>query len=99
MLFHQGTQTIETERLILRPFSHADNDDMLTYWVSDPKIQSLYSEPTYNTTEEVRRLLENILARMKDPITTVGQLPKKSLTSVLGRLLYFWWTTKIIFAK
>lgn len=49
MLSHQGTQIIDTQRLILRPFRHTDNDDMLTYWVSDPKIQSLYSELTYTT--------------------------------------------------
>ena len=52
MLSHKGTQTIETERLTLRPFRFSDNEDMLTYWVSDPKIQSLYCEPTYTTTEE-----------------------------------------------
>ena len=36
MLHHKGTQTIDTERLTLRPFRYTDNDDMLTYWVSDP---------------------------------------------------------------
>ena len=62
MLSHKGTQIIKTERLILRSFLHTDNDDMLTYWVSDPKIQSLYSEPTYTTKEEVRELLEKYIS-------------------------------------
>lgn len=57
MLSHQGTQTIETEGLTLRQFHYTDNNDMLTYWISDPNIQSLYSEPTYTTTEEVEELL------------------------------------------
>lgn len=35
---------------------------MLTYWVSDPGIQSLYSEPTYTTTDEVRELLEKYIS-------------------------------------
>lgn len=61
MISHQGTQTIDTERLTLRPFSHADNENMLTYWVSDPKIQSLYSEPIYTTKEEVRELLNKYI--------------------------------------
>lgn len=61
MLSHKGTQTIETERLILRPFLHTDHDDMLTYWVSDPKIQSPYCEPIYTTKEEVRGLLDKYI--------------------------------------
>ncbi len=62
MLFHSGTQTIHTERLTLRPFSYDDNDDMLTYWVSDPQIQSLYSEPTYTTKKEVQELLDKYIS-------------------------------------
>ncbi|MFA6768846.1 MAG: GNAT family protein [Parabacteroides sp.] len=62
MLLHQGTQTIETERLILRQFHYTDNNDMLIYWVSDPNIQSLYSEPTYTTTDEIRELLDKYIS-------------------------------------
>jgi ribosomal-protein-alanine N-acetyltransferase len=61
MLNHIGTQTISSERLTLRVFRYTDNDDMLTYWVSDPTIQSLYSEPTYTTTEEVKGLLDKYI--------------------------------------
>ena len=61
MLSHLGTQIIETERLLLRPFRYTDDNDMLTYWVSDPQIQSLYSEPTYTTKDEVRELLEKYI--------------------------------------
>lgn len=34
MLNHVGTQTLHSERLILRPFRYTDDDDMLSYWVS-----------------------------------------------------------------
>ena len=34
MLNHIGTQTLHSERLILRPFRYTDDDDMLSYWVS-----------------------------------------------------------------
>ena len=61
MLKHCGTQTIETERIILRPFRYTDNNDMLAYWISDPKIQSLYSEPVYTTKEEVKELLDKYI--------------------------------------
>lgn len=61
MLTHCGTQKLDTSRLILRPFEYSDNADMLTYWVSDPSIQSMYSEPIYTTAEEVHGLLEKYI--------------------------------------
>lgn len=67
MLTHRGTQLMNSERLTLRPFLYVDNDDMLTYWVSDPLIQSLYSEPTYTTEEEVRGLLSKYIGAYDKP--------------------------------
>lgn len=62
MLTHIGTNTIETDRLILRQFSYDDADDMLKYWISDSKIQSMYSEPTYSTKEELNPLLNKYIS-------------------------------------
>lgn len=62
MLNHFGTQTINSERLTLRAFQYTDGDDMLAYWISDPKIQSLYSEPTYTTKEAVKELLDKYIS-------------------------------------
>ena len=61
MLTHVGTNTIETERLILRRFEYTDDDAMLKYWVADEKIQSLYSEPVYSTKDEVKGLLDKYI--------------------------------------
>ncbi|KLU64085.1 hypothetical protein DEAC_c39000 [Desulfosporosinus acididurans] len=54
MLAHVGTRQIETDRLILRKFKYSDSEDMLNYWVSDPEIQSMYSEPVYTTKQDVK---------------------------------------------
>ena len=62
MLNHLGTVTIETERLILRRFEYSDSSDMLEYWISDPAIQSMYSEPVYTTEEEVKALLDKYIS-------------------------------------
>ncbi len=51
MLTNVGTNSIETERLLLRRFEYTDADAMLKYWVADKKIQSMYSEPVYSTKE------------------------------------------------
>ena len=61
MLTHTGTQTIETERLILRRFQYTDDDAMLKYWAADEKIQSMYSEPVYPTKEAVKGLLDKYI--------------------------------------
>lgn len=37
MLTHIGTDTIETERLILRKFKISDDEAMLKYWIADEK--------------------------------------------------------------
>ena len=61
MLTHVGTSTIETERLLLRRFLYTDDDAMLKYWISDEKIQSMYSEPVYTTKEAVKGLLNKYI--------------------------------------
>lgn len=37
VLTHVGTNTIETERLILRRFEYSDDTAMLKYWIADEK--------------------------------------------------------------
>lgn len=61
MLTHIGTNTIETERLILRKFEYSDNASMRKNWIADKKIQSLYREPVYTTESEVKDLLDKYI--------------------------------------
>ena len=65
---HLGTQTIETERLILRRFEYTDIDSMLRNWISDEKTQYDYGEPFYPTPEAVRNLFDTkyIVSYSKD---------------------------------
>ena len=39
MITHTGTQTIETDRLILRRFEYSDIDSMLRNWIADEQTQ------------------------------------------------------------
>ena len=64
---HAGTQTIRTERLILRRFTEADAPDMLRNWAADPDVQHEYGEPVYETAEAVRGLLSQYLAGYARP--------------------------------
>ena len=63
MFKHMGTQTIETERLILRKFKDGDVDDMYNNWASNPKVQLDYGEPVYSSKEEVMELLDKWINR------------------------------------
>lgn len=62
MLTHTGTNTITTERLILRRFAYSDNESILKNWVADEKIQFMYSEPVYTTKEAVKELLDKYIS-------------------------------------
>ena len=64
---HAGTQTIGTERLILRRFTADDAADMLRNWAADPNVQHEYGEPVYETAEAVRGLLSAYLAGYARP--------------------------------
>jgi len=67
MLKHQGSKTIETERLIIRQFQFTDDNDMLANWINDPDIQSMISEPVYATQQEVTSLLEQYISSYERP--------------------------------
>ena len=64
---HAGTQTIETERLVLRRFTADDAADLLQNWAADTNVQHEYGEPVYETAEAVRGLLAQYLAGYARP--------------------------------
>ncbi len=66
MFKHIGTQTIETERLVLRQFKDGDADDMYNNWASNPKVQLEYGEPVYSSKEQVQELLDKWISKYSD---------------------------------
>lgn len=89
MLAHCGTQEIETNRLILRPFRYSDDDDMIKYWISDPKIQSLYSEPIYSTKSEVKELLDQYISSYQKDDYYRWAIIEKQSQSCIGQIAIF----------
>ncbi len=62
---HVGTQTIETERLILRRFSKDDAQAMFNNWASDAEVTKFMTWPPYERVEDVAGYLgyvENLYA-------------------------------------
>ena len=89
MLNHCSTQEISTDRLLLRPFRYTDDEDMLKHWISDPNIQSLYSEPVYCTKGEVKELLDKYISSYaKDDYYRWAVIEKTSAVCI-GQLAIF----------
>lgn len=89
MLTHCGTQTIQSENLILRKFSYDDNHDMLNYWVSDPDIQFMYSEPIYTTLDEVKKLLTKYITSYPLDSYYRWAIIEKSTQTCIGQIAFF----------
>ena len=57
MLTHKGTQTIETDRLILRRAIPADAEPMFRNWASDPEVTKYLTWPVHSSVDATRMLL------------------------------------------
>ena len=99
MLTHIGTDTIETERLILRKFKISDDEAMLKYWIADEKIQSLYSEPVYTTKAEVDELLEKYINSYQKNDYYRWVIIEKNSDECIGQIAYFLVDSKNNFAE
>ena len=89
MVFHCGTQTIETDRLVLRKFEYNDAQNMLDYWVSDPNVQFLYSEPIYTTHNEVKKLLDEYISSYKNIDYYRWAIIEKDSSTCIGQIAFF----------
>lgn len=98
-LQHVGTQTIETERLILRRFSYADTENVFKNWAGDEKVQSMYSEPVYPDCEAVRGLLEKYINSYERDDYYRWTVALKDTDECIGQIAYFLVDSKNHFAE
>lgn len=89
MVSHCGTQTIETDRLVLRKFKYEDNQNMLKYWISDPNIQFLYFEPIYSNYDEVKKLLDEYISSYEDNDYYRWAIEEKDSSCCIGQIAFF----------
>ena len=67
MLSHKGTQVIETDRLILRPFTMDDAEPMFRNWASDDEVTKYMTWPTHQSPEVSRMVLSDWTASYAKP--------------------------------
>lgn len=66
MLTHRGTQTIETQRLILRRFSVDDAATMYHNWASDDEVTKYLTWPSHGSVETTEAVLREWVASYND---------------------------------
>ncbi len=55
---HKGTQRMETNRLVLRPFCEEDAEPMFHNWASDPDVTKFLTWPTHETVEDSKQIVK-----------------------------------------
>ena len=63
MLTHQGTQTIQTERLILRRFKDGDAPQMFDHWAYDIRVAKFLSWEPHASVKETEIVIEKWMKR------------------------------------
>lgn len=56
---HKGAKTIETERLILRPFYEEDAEPMFRNWASDPDVTKFLTWPVHDNVGITKQVVES----------------------------------------
>ena len=64
---HLGTQTLETERLILRRFTPEDAEAMFNNWASDEEVTKYLTWPAHANVDVSRKVLDSWLENYEKP--------------------------------
>lgn len=67
MLKPLGTEVVETERLILRPFRYSDAADMFKYWTADKEVTKYLSWQAHPAVAATEAILKIWLKGYDDP--------------------------------
>jgi len=83
-LRHAGTQTLETERLILRRFTPDDAEAMYRNWASSDNVTKYLTWPAHSSADVSRMLLGFWMKDYDDPRTYHWGLTLKATGEVIG---------------
>jgi len=87
-LNHLGTQTIKTERLILRKYKLADAEDMFSNWVTDPEASRFWGWEPHKDISETKALLNGWIKDYSKPDTYHWVIEHKNISQAVG-YIYF----------
>lgn len=84
MINHVGTQTLDTDRLILRQFVYNDASDIFRNWATDPAVSKFWGWKPHEDIEETKVLLLKWIEEYKDPETYHWAIVLKSVSQAIG---------------
>lgn len=83
---HQGTRTIETERLILRRFTMEDAQPMFENWASDPEVTKYLTWPPHKDVEISRKVLQDWISSYEKPVFYQWAIVLKDFGQPIGSI-------------
>jgi ribosomal-protein-alanine N-acetyltransferase len=83
---HKGTQTLETERLILRRFTEDDAELMFKNWASDPEVTKYLVYDTCTTLDETKKRIAKWFAYLENYESDVYAIVLKETDEIIGTI-------------
>lgn len=85
-MHHKGTQIIETQRLILRPFTMDDAEAMFRNWHADEEVTKFLTWQAAQSVEETKAVLKSWVASYADLSFYQWAIELKELQEVIGSI-------------
>ena len=85
-MIHKGTKTIETERLILRPFRESDVEPMFRNWASDPEVTKFMTWPVHESVAVTKHVVEAWMNDYKDSRNYHWAIELKEIHEPIGSI-------------
>lgn len=86
MLTHKGTQTIETDRLVLRRSVREDAAWMFRNWASDPEVTKYLTWPTHDRPEVSQWVVDSWISEYGEPNFYQWMIVPKALGQPIGSI-------------
>lgn len=83
---HLGTMRLETQRLILRPFTREDGPHMLRNWAGDSEVTRYLTWPVHTDEAVSLRYIESLMEDYDQPETYNWGIEYKDLGEVIGSI-------------
>lgn len=83
---YTGTKLLETERLILRPFTVDDAESVFNNWASDPEVTRYLTWPTHTNVEMSRGFMQYCVNGYSDPASFQWGVVLKENGALVGNI-------------
>lgn len=86
MIMHNGTQQIETERLILRRFKPSDAEYMFKNWATDSEVNKFLSWNSHKDLNETKRIVDSWVNNYVNNNCYNWAIELKNIGEIIGQI-------------